>query len=106
MCLIVCDSMATASSTSNDSPPELPRMIFLVNHIVSLPLLSVWIRGGDGGSSDCNRTSMSFKYCKKHVKFTKSGVSTIEDDLKGLGRWVRPSRPGYSLRTHPDQSIL
>lgn len=35
MCLIVCDSSATASSTSNDSPSELLSVIFLGEDIVS-----------------------------------------------------------------------
>ncbi|KAI6684628.1 hypothetical protein NL676_030541 [Syzygium grande] len=82
MFLIVCDSMATASLTSNNSLPELLRVIFLVDRIVSLPLLSVWIHGGDGGSSYCDCTSMSIKHRKKHVESAKSGDSTIEDDLK------------------------
>ncbi|KAI6684637.1 hypothetical protein NL676_030550 [Syzygium grande] len=85
MCLTVCDSTATASLTSNDSPPELPRVIFLVDCIPSLPLPLVWIRGGNGGSSNCDRTSMLIKYCKKNVDSAKSDDSTIEDDLKA---WV------------------
>ncbi|KAK3410502.1 hypothetical protein EUGRSUZ_J02475 [Eucalyptus grandis] len=45
MCLMICDWTATASSTSNDSPSELRRVIFFADDIVDSPIPR-WPGGG------------------------------------------------------------